>query len=68
MLIVLKDITTVKILNSNIQKEFCEGPENEKWLNYPLIKEWDILIDILSDIRDEKHKSEEYCPICRSKN
>ena len=54
-----------------MQEEFCEDPENEKWLNYPLIKEWDNLIDILSDIRDEKYKNEEYlrqCPICRSKN
>lgn len=42
--------------------------DNEKWANYPLIKEYNLLYDLWLEEKENKYINEEYlrmCPICR---
>ena len=53
----------------DIEDEYYNDRENPKWdIEYPLIKQWDLLCDKWEEDKDIKYGNEEHlrkCPICR---
>lgn len=52
-----------------IEDEYDEDPDNEKWNEYPEIAKWNDEVNRLLDIEEEQYEIEEYlraCPLCRS--
>lgn len=54
--------------NDQIQLEWEEDPDNERWEKYPLIKSWNAMCIKIDNECEEKYEEQEYlrkCPMCR---